>query len=145
MSGLDRERITWISQCLLGLAQVAFDTAVQYSKERSQFEKPVCSFQSMQEKLADMAMEIEAGRLLLYKAATLADEGKNISLESSYAKLFIGEMTERVTAKALHILGGYGYTTKFPVERYFRDAKAITIGAGTSEVQRLIISRHILR
>ncbi len=81
----------------------------------------------------------------LYKAATLADEGKDISLASSFAKLYVSKMSERVTSKALHIFGGYGYTKEFPLERYFGDAKCFTIGAGTSDVQRIMISRHIMR
>jgi isovaleryl-CoA dehydrogenase len=144
MSGLDKERIIWTSPAL-GLAVAAFKAALQYSKERKQFGQIIGSFQMIQERLADMALEIEAGRLLLYKAATLADEGRDISLASSFAKLYVSEMSERVTSKALHIFGGYGYTTEFPLERYFRDAKCFTIGAGTSDVQRIIISRHFLK
>jgi len=144
MSGLDKERIIWTAPAL-GVAVAAFGAAVQYSKERKQFGQIIGSFQMIQERLADMALDIEAGRLLLYKAAFMADQGKNISLESSMAKLFVSEMSERVTSKALNIFGGYGYTKEFPLERYFRDAKCFTIGAGTSDVQRIIISRHIMK
>ena len=144
MSGLDKERVVWASPAL-GIAVAAFEAALKYSKERKQFGQTIGSFQMIQERLADMALEIEAGRLLLYKAASMADEGKDISLASSFAKLYVSEMCERVTSKAVNIFGGYGYTKEFPVERYFRDAKCFTIGAGTSEVQRIIISRHLLR
>lgn len=144
MSGLDKERIIWTAPAL-GLAVAAFVAAVQYSMERKQFGQIIGSFQMIQERLADMALDIEAGRLLLYKAASMADQGKNISLESSMAKLFVSEMSERVTSKALNIFGGYGYTKEFPVERYFRDAKCFTIGAGTSDVQRIVISRHVMK
>ncbi len=144
MSGLDKERVVWASPAL-GVAVAAFEAAVKYSKERKQFGQTIGSFQMIQERLADMALEIEAGRLLLYKAAAMADEGKDLSLASSFAKLYVSEMSERVTSKALNIFGGYGYTKEFPVERYFRDAKCFTIGAGTSEVQRIIISRRLLR
>jgi len=143
MSGLDRERITWTAPAL-GLATAAFTAAVKYSKERVQFGRSICGFQMIQERIADMAVEIEAGRLLLYNTAAMADEGKNISLQSSIVKLYVSEMVERITSKALNIFGGYGYTKEFPLERYFRDAKAFTIGAGTSDIQRIIISRHFL-
>jgi len=144
MSGLDKERLVWTSPAL-GLSIGAFEAALKYSKERKQFGQTIGSFQMIQERLADMALEIEAGRLLLYKAATMADEGRDLSLMASFAKLYVSEMSERVTSKALHIFGGYGYTKEFPLERYFRDAKCFTIGAGTSEVQRMIISRHIMK
>jgi isovaleryl-CoA dehydrogenase len=144
MSGLDKERIIWTAPAL-GVAIAAFAAALQYSKERKQFGQAIGSFQMIQERLADMALDIEAGRLLLYKAASLADQGINLSLESSMAKLFVSEMSERVTSKALNIFGGYGYTKEFPIERYFRDAKCFTIGAGTSDVQRMIISRQIMK
>ncbi len=144
MSGLDKERIVWASPAL-GVAVAAFEAALKYSKERKQFGQIIGGFQMIQERLADMVLDIEAGRLLLYKAASMADQGKNITFESSCAKLFVSEMSERVTSKAVNIFGGYGYTKEFPVERYFRDAKCFTIGAGTSDVQRMIISRHILK
>jgi alkylation response protein AidB-like acyl-CoA dehydrogenase len=100
----------------------------------------------IQEKLVDMSLDIHVGRLLVHRCAALADSGNvgDVGLEASYAKLYTGEMAERVTSKALHILGGYGYTKEFQVERFFRDAKAMPIGAGTSEIQRLIIGRKIL-
>lgn len=146
LSGLHRERIVWSSEAV-GIAQGAYDVARKYAGEREQFGQSIGGFQMIQEKLVDMALDIHIGRVLVRRCAVVADVGKgnDVGLEASYAKLFCGEMAERVTSKALHILGGYGYTKEFRVERFFRDAKAMPIGAGTSEIQRLIIARKLLR
>ncbi len=145
LQGLHRERIVWSSEAV-GIAQGAYDIARKYAVEREQFGKVLADFQMIREKLVDMALEINLGRLLVRRCAVMADmamEGE-VGLQASYAKLFTGEMAERVTSKGLHILGGYGYTKEFQIERYFRDAKAMPIGAGTSEIQRLIIARKLL-
>jgi isovaleryl-CoA dehydrogenase len=145
LAGLHRERIVW-SALAVGIAQGAYDIARRYAHEREQFGRPLVEFQMVKEKLAEMALDIHVGRLLVRRCAVMADlqsEG-DIGLEASYAKLFTGEMAERVASKALHMLGGYGYTKEFQVERYFRDAKAMPIGAGTTEIQKLIISRKLL-
>ncbi|MCX5874122.1 MAG: acyl-CoA dehydrogenase family protein [Deltaproteobacteria bacterium] len=146
MSGLHRERIVWSSEAV-GIAQGAYDIASKYAKEREQFNKPIGEFQMIQEKLVDMALDIHIGRVLVRRCAKMAEVQNHgdVGLEASYAKLFCGDMSERVTSKALHILGGYGYTKEFQVERFYRDAKAMPIGAGTSEIQRLIIARKLLR
>lgn len=146
LAGLHRERVVWSAEAV-GIAQGAFDIANRYANEREQFGRPLSQFQMIQKKLVDMSLEIHVGRLLVHRCAVLADGGSvaDVGLEASYAKLYTGEMAERVASKALHILGGYGYTREFQVERFFRDAKAMPIGAGTSEIQRLIIARKILR
>lgn len=144
MAGLHRERIVW-SALAVGIAQGAYDIARHYVHEREQFGRPLVEFQMVREKLVEMALDIHVGRLLVRRCAVMADfppEG-DIGLEASYAKLYTGEMAERVASKALHMLGGYGYTKEFQVERYFRDAKAMPIGAGTTEIQKLIISRRL--
>jgi len=144
LSGLYRERVIWSAEAV-GIAQGAFDIARRYALEREQFGRPLAGFQMIKEKLADMAMEIHIGRTLIQRCAAIADsEVKgDVGLEASYAKLYTCDMAERVTSRAVHILGGYGYTKEFQVERFFRDAKAMPIGAGTSEVQRLIIARRL--
>jgi isovaleryl-CoA dehydrogenase len=144
LSGLYRERVIWSAEAV-GIAQGAFDIAKKYALEREQFGRALAGFQMIQEKMADMALEIHIGRTLIQRCAAMADSGVNgdVGLEASYAKLYACDMAERVTSKALHILGGYGYTKEFQVERFFRDAKAMPIGAGTSEVQRLIIARRL--
>jgi len=129
----------------LGLAEIAFETATEYSKEREQFGRPLCKNQAIQWMLADSKMEIEASRLLMHKAARMYDEGQSIVSEASQAKLFASETARKVTNRALQILGGRGYTTDFDVEKYWRDAKLTEIGEGSSEVQRLIIARELLR
>jgi len=129
---------------MLGLAQGALDHTVRYIKERKQFGKPIAEFQAIQWKLADMATEIDAARLLVYRAAWLKQEGRAHTEEGAKAKLFASEVARRQTAEAIQILGGYGYTKEFPVERYYRDAKITEIYEGTSEIQRLVIARHIL-
>ena len=144
LSGLYRERVVWSAEAV-GIAQGAFDIARKYALEREQFGRALASFQMIKEKLVDMALEIHIGRTLIQRCAAMADSGVNadVGLEASYAKLYACDMAERVTSKAVHILGGYGYTKEFQVERFFRDAKAMPIGAGTSEIQRLIISRRL--
>jgi alkylation response protein AidB-like acyl-CoA dehydrogenase len=143
MATLDGGRIGIGAQAL-GIAQAAYDTAHAYAVEREQFGRRIADFQAIQFKLADMATEIEAARLLVYRAAWLKQEGRPHSREGAMAKLFTSEMARRQTAEAIQILGGYGYTKEFPVERYYRDAKITEIYEGTSEIQRLVIARSIL-
>ncbi len=144
MSGLDRERILW-SIAPIGVAQGAFDLAFQYASERVQFGSPIISFQMIQEMLADMATEIQAGRILSYWAATMADSGKRVRLEASYAKLFCAEAGIRAVGKAVQVFGGYGFIREFPVERMYRDIKGIEFGAGTNQIQKLIIIRELMK
>jgi alkylation response protein AidB-like acyl-CoA dehydrogenase len=144
LSILDRGRIT-IGALAVGLGQGALEAARDYAKERTAFGKPVAEFQAIAFMLADMATETAAARLLVHRAASLADAGKHFGREASMAKLFASEAAMRTTTKAIQIHGGYGYTREFPVERHFRDAKLCEIGEGTSEVQRLVIARSILR
>jgi alkylation response protein AidB-like acyl-CoA dehydrogenase len=146
---LDGGRIS-IAALALGMAQGAFDAAVSYAKERKQFAQPIGEFEAIQFKLADMATEIAAARLLVYRAAWLADQsiaaGGSIRFtqESSIAKLFASEVCVRVANEAVQIFGGYGFTKDYPVEKFYRDAKLCTIGEGTSEIQRLVIARRVL-
>jgi butyryl-CoA dehydrogenase len=134
-----------IGALALGLAQGAYEHALKYSKERKQFGQPIASFQAIQFMLADMATQIEAARLLVYHAALLKDAGKEFGKEASMAKLFASEMANRVTDKAIQIFGGMGYCRDVPVERMHRDAKLMEIGEGTSEIQRMVIAREILK
>jgi alkylation response protein AidB-like acyl-CoA dehydrogenase len=143
MSTLDGGRIGIAAQAV-GIAQAAFDVALAYAKERHAFGERIANFQAIQHKLADMTMEIDAARLLVYRAAWLKEAGKPHTAEGAKAKLFASEMARRQTAEAIQILGGYGYTKEFPVERYYRDAKITEIYEGTSEIQRLVIARAIL-
>ncbi len=143
MATLDGGRIGIAAQAL-GIAQAAYDVAREYSLERRQFGKRIAEFQAIQWKLADMATEIDAARLLVYRAAWLKQQGRPHTEEGAKAKLFASEMARRQTAEAIQILGGYGYTKEFPVERYYRDAKITEIYEGTSEIQRLVIARSIL-
>jgi butyryl-CoA dehydrogenase len=143
LSALDTGRIGIGAQAL-GIAQAAFEAAVKYSKERQQFAKPIASFQTIQNYLADMATEIDAARLLLYRACAFKDAGQPFGTEAAMAKLFCSTTATRVTNLALQIHGGYGYSKEYDVERYFRDAKVTEIYEGTSEVQRLVISRGVL-
>jgi alkylation response protein AidB-like acyl-CoA dehydrogenase len=143
MATLDGGRIGIGAQAL-GIAQAAFDVARNYALERKQFGKRIGEFQAIQWKLADMATEIDAARLLVYRAAWLKQQGKPHTEAGAKAKLFASEMARRQTAEAIQILGGYGYTKEFPVERYYRDAKITEIYEGTSEIQRLVIARSIL-
>ncbi|MFQ5865755.1 MAG: acyl-CoA dehydrogenase [bacterium] len=141
---LDGGRIG-IGAMAVGLAQGALDKAGAYSKEREAFAKPISELQAIRWMLADMATEIHAARLMVHHAARLRDQGKPFAKEASMAKLFASEMAMRATKNAIQIFGGYGFCKDYPVERYWRDAKLTTIGEGTSEVQRLVISREILK
>ena len=141
---LDGGRIS-IAALGLGIAQGAYECALKYSKERHQFNKPISTFQGIAFKLADMATKIEAGRLLTMQAAMLKNSGKPMTKESAMAKLFTSEVAVEVANEAVQIFGGYGYTKDFPAEKYYRDAKLCTIGEGTSEIQKLVISRAILK
>src|SRR3954452_2920952 len=143
MSTLDGGRIGIAAQAL-GIAQAAYDVARESSLERRQFGKRIAEFQAIQWKLADMATEIDAARLLVYRAAWLKQEGQPHTEAGAKAKLFASELARRQTAEAIQVLGGYGYTKEFPVERYYRDARVTEIYEGTSEVQRLVIARSIL-
>ncbi len=144
MQILDGGRIS-IAALAVGIAQGAYESAVRYSKEREQFGKPISEFQAIQFKLADMAVSIEAARLLMYRAAYLKDIGKKTTKESSMAKLYASEVSVRVCEEAIQIHGGYGYTKDYPPEKYWRDSKLCTIGEGTSEIQRIIIARELLK
>jgi alkylation response protein AidB-like acyl-CoA dehydrogenase len=143
MTTLDGGRIGIAAQAL-GIAQAAYDVARAYALERRQFGKRIGEFQAIQHKLADMSTEIDAARLLVYRAAWLKERGEPVTEAGAKAKLFASEMARRQTGEAIQILGGYGYTKEFPVERYYRDAKITEIYEGTSEIQRLVIARSIL-
>ena len=143
MSTLDGGRIGIAAQAL-GITQAAYDVAREYAKERHAFGKPIAQFQAIQHKLANMSTEIDAARLLVYRAAWLKQNRRPHTEEGAKAKLFASEMARRQTAEAIQVLGGYGYTKEFPVERYYRDAKITEIYEGTSEIQRLVIARSIL-
>ena len=143
MQTLDGGRIGIAAQAV-GIAQAAYDVAREYAKERHAFGKSISEFQAIQHKLADMSTEIDAARLLVYRAATLKERGEPHTEAGAKAKLFASEMARRQTAEAIQVLGGYGYTKEFPVERYYRDAKITEIYEGTSEIQRLVIARSIL-
>ncbi|MDH4102740.1 MAG: acyl-CoA dehydrogenase family protein [Thermoleophilia bacterium] len=143
MATLDGGRIGIAAQAL-GIAQAAYDVARSYATEREQFGRRIGDFQAIQWKLADMATEIDAARLLTYRAAWLKEDGRPHTAEGAKAKLFASEMARRQTAEAIQILGGVGYTKEFPVERFYRDAKITEIYEGTSEIQRLVIARSIL-
>ena len=144
MKTLDAGRIG-IGALSLGIAEGAYEQAVRYAAERRQFDRPIAEFQGVQFMLADMATEIEAAKHLVYNAAWLKQQGKPFSKEASMAKLFASEVAMRTTTRAVQVLGGYGYTKEYPVERMMRDAKICEIGEGTSEIQRMVIARHILR
>lgn len=141
---LDGGRIS-IAALSVGIAQGAFDAALRYSKERHQFNKPISAFQGISFKLADMATRIEASRLLTFRAAELKNLGKSVNKESAMAKLYASEVAVEVANEAVQIFGGYGYTKDFPAEKFYRDAKLCTIGEGTSEIQKLVISRALLQ
>lgn len=144
MKILDGGRIS-IGALGLGIAKGAFEASVKYSKEREQFGKPISQFQAISFKLADMATEIEAAELLLFEAADLKNNEKNCTKVSAMAKYFTSEVAVRCSTEAVQIHGGYGYTKEFPVEKFYRDSKLCTIGEGTSEIQKLVISREILK
>jgi alkylation response protein AidB-like acyl-CoA dehydrogenase len=143
MGTLDGGRIGIAAQAL-GITQAGYEVARAYAAERRAFGHRIADFQAIQHKLADMSMEIDAARLLVYRAAWLKQQGRRHTEEGAKAKLFASEMARRQTAEAIQILGGYGYTKEFPVERYYRDAKITEIYEGTSEIQRLVIARSIL-
>jgi len=144
MSGLDRERIVWAA-APIGAAQGAFDLAFKYAGERVQFGQPIISFQMIQDMLADMATSIQAGRVLSYWAAAQADSGRRVRLEASYAKLFCAQAGVDVVSKAVQIFGGYAFIREFPIERIYRDIKAIECGAGTNQIQKLIIVGELVK
>lgn len=144
MKVLDGGRIS-IAALSLGIAQGAFEAALQYSKERHQFNKPISAFQGIAFKLADMATKVEAAKLLTYRAADMKNKGLNVNKESAMAKLYASEIAVEIANEGVQIFGGYGYTKDFPAEKYYRDAKLCTIGEGTSEIQKLVISRAILK
>ena len=139
---LDGGRIS-VAAMGVGLAQGAYDLAFKYAQEREQFGKPIASFQAIQFQLADMAVEIEAGRNLVYKAAWLKDEGRPFAKEAAMAKLYTGELSHRVVNQALQIHGGYGFMDESAISRLYRDQKILEIGEGTNEVQRMVIARHL--
>ena len=144
MTGLDGGRIGIASQSV-GVAQAAFDASIRYTQEREQFGQSISKFQGIRWIIADMATEIEAARLMTLSAAAMKDNGENFTLQASMAKLYASEMVNRITAKAVQLHGGYGFTKEYPVERYYRDARVFTIYEGTSEIQRVVISNHIFK
>ncbi len=140
---LDGGRIS-IAALSVGMAQGAYEAALKYSKQRKQFGRFISEFQAIQHKLADMATEIDAARLLTQRAAWLKDSGASVNKESAMAKLFASETAVRVANEAVQIHGGYGFIKDYPVEKFYRDVKLCTIGEGTSEIQRLVIARQLL-
>ncbi len=144
MKVLDGGRIS-IASLALGIAMGAFEAALAYAKERHQFNQPIAEFQGIAFKLADMATRIEAAKLLTYRAGDMKNKGQEVSKESAMAKLFASEVAVEAANECVQIFGGYGYTKDFPAEKYYRDAKLCTIGEGTSEIQKLVISRSILK
>ena len=143
MSTLDGGRVS-CGAMAVGIAQAAFEVALKYSKEREQFGKPISAFQAIQFHLAEMSVMIANARLLAYKAAWLKDQGKPYSLEAAQAKLYASEISTHVTHKAIQVLGGYGYIREYQVERMYRDARVTELFEGTSEIQKLVIARHLL-
>lgn len=144
MKILDGGRIS-IAALSLGIAEGALEASIQYSKERYQFNKPISSFQGISFKLADMATQVEAVKLLTFQAADLKNRGEKVTLAGAQAKLYASEVAVSVSNEAVQIFGGYGFTKDYPVEKYYRDAKLCTIGEGTSEIQKLVISREVLK
>ncbi|NDC40804.1 MAG: acyl-CoA dehydrogenase, partial [Chitinophagia bacterium] len=144
MKVLDGGRIS-IAALSLGIAKGAYEASLKYSKERQQFDQPISHFQAIAFKLADMATQIEASELLIYQAADLKNRGEKMTRQSAIAKYYASEVCVRVATDAVQIFGGYGYTKDFPVEKFYRDSKLCTIGEGTSEIQKLVISRDILK
>jgi alkylation response protein AidB-like acyl-CoA dehydrogenase len=144
MAGLDSGRIGIGAQSV-GVARAALEAAVKYAKEREQFGQSISKFQGLRWMIADMATEIEAARQLVLSAARMKDSGEPYTQQASMAKLFASEMVQRVTAQAIQIHGGYGYTKDYPVERFYRDARVFTIYEGTSEIQRIVIANHVFR
>ena len=127
----------------LGMAQGAFEMGLSYARQREQFGRPIGSFQAIQFKLADMATEVEAARNLVYKAAWLKDQGRPFAQQAAIAKLYTGELARRACNESLQIHGGYGFMDEYPISRFYRDAKVLEIGEGTSEVQRMLIARGL--
>ena len=144
MKVLDGGRIS-IAALSLGIAKGAYEAALQYSKERFQFDQPIANFQGVSFKLADMATEIRAAEMLTMQAADLKNKGLNVTKEAAMAKYFASEVAVKTSNEAVQIFGGYGYTKDFPVEKYYRDSKLCTIGEGTSEIQKIVIARELLR
>jgi alkylation response protein AidB-like acyl-CoA dehydrogenase len=144
MQVLDGGRIS-IAALSVGIAQGAYEAAVKYAKERQQFGRPIAEFQAIQFKLADMATQTEAARLLTMQAAAMKDAGKKTTQQSAMAKLFASEVAVKVAEESVQIHGGYGYTKDYPAEKYWRDSKLCTIGEGTSEIQRLVIAKQLLK
>jgi alkylation response protein AidB-like acyl-CoA dehydrogenase len=140
---LDGGRIS-IAALSVGLAQGALEAALTYANDRQQFGKKLADMQAIQFKLANMSMEVEAARLLTYKSAWMRDQGQNFSVAASQAKLFASEVAVRTAEDAIQIHGGYGYVKEYPVEKYWRDSKLLTIGEGTSEIQKMVITRNLL-
>lgn len=143
MKVLDGGRIS-IAALSLGIAKGAYEAAVKYAKEREQFDQPIANFQAIAFKLADMAVKIEAAEMLIYQAADLKNRGEKMTKESAMAKMYASEICVQVATDAVQVFGGYGYTKDFPAEKFYRDAKLCTIGEGTTEIQKLVISRDIL-
>ena len=141
---LDGGRVS-IAALAIGMAQGAYDAALKYSKMRKQFSRPISEFQAIQHKLVDMAVDLDAARLLNYRAGWMLDHGKRVTRESSMAKLFASEAAVRIANEAVQIHGGYGFIKDYPVEKFYRDVKLCTIGEGTSEIQRLVIARQLLK
>ncbi len=141
---LDGGRVS-IAALSIGMAQGAYDAALKYAKTRQQFGRPISEFQAIQNKLVDMATAIDASRLLTYRAATMLDQGRRVTRESAMAKLFASEAAVRIADEAVQIHGGYGFIKDYPVEKFYRDVKLCTIGEGTSEIQRLVIARQLLK
>jgi alkylation response protein AidB-like acyl-CoA dehydrogenase len=141
---LDGGRVS-IAALSIGMAQGAYDAALKYSKLRKQFGRPISEFQAIQHKLVDMAVELDAARLLNYRAAWMLDRGQRVTRESAMAKLFASEAAVRIANEAVQIHGGYGFIKDYPVEKFYRDVKLCTIGEGTSEIQRLVIARQLLK
>src|SRR5690606_33130535 len=144
MKSLDVGRIS-IGAISLGIAEACLEAAVQYANQRQQFGKPISEFQAIQFKLADMATRIECARALVYNAGRLQEAGQPFSTEASMAKLYASEMCNFCATEAVQIFGGYGYTKDFPVERYFRDARVMSLFEGTSEIQHIVIGRALLK
>ena len=144
MKVLDGGRIS-IAALSLGIAKGAYEAAINYAKQREQFGRPIAHFQAISFKLADMATKIQAAELLTRRAGYLKDQGLPVTTESAMAKLYASEICVEIANDAVQIFGGYGYTKDFPVEKFYRDAKLCTIGEGTSEIQKLVISRNLLK
>jgi alkylation response protein AidB-like acyl-CoA dehydrogenase len=144
MQILDGGRVS-IASLSCGVARGAYEASVKYAKEREQFGKPIAHFQAIAFKLADMATEVEAAELLTFQAAYLKDNKKPVTKAGAYAKYYASEVAVRCGNEAVQVMGGYGYTKEYPAEKFLRDAKLMTIGEGTSEIQKIVISREILK